>query len=156
MYLPPSKHFLNKMYKNFDTNLIAHYWLMHDVFFDPKFYFDSNNDLHEFYDESDHVGLKNHFISSGWEEGRFPFKVSVDKFFYIETYPDVKNYAGSSEEHFLAHGYKEGRLPYIHNNLKLDSYNKQLTFLDPGSKIIENKKEMYHHYALVGYHLLIK
>ena len=47
------------MYKNFDTNLIAHYWLMHDIF-DPKFYYDSNTDLHEF-NESDHESLKSFY-----------------------------------------------------------------------------------------------
>ena len=155
MYLPPSKQFLKQKYKNFDKNFIAHYWLMNDLFFDSEYYYDSNADLNESFDKTDHESLRNHYIYSGWEEGRFPFKVSVDKFFYIETYPDVKNFAGSTEEHFLAHGYKEGRLPYIHN-LELESYNKQLSFLDPGSKAIENKQEMYQHYAFVGYHLLIK
>ena len=155
MYLPPSLTFLEKKFKNISANNLTHYWLMHDVYFDADYYFNTNLDLHDAFDKSDLEGLKNHYIYSGWREGRFPFKVAVDQFFYIETYPDVQNYPGAPEEHFLAHGYKEGRLPYIHK-LELDNYNLQLSFLDPGSELMKNKKQMYQHYASIGYHLLIK
>jgi hypothetical protein len=60
---------------------------------------------------------KDHFVSSGYFEGRRPGKVVVDETFYINKYPDVAEgiefeEIDSAQEHFDAHGYLEGRLPF--------------------------------------------
>jgi len=154
MYLPPSKSFLKKRFRNFDKNQVAQMWVLKNTFFDEKFYYKNNPDLHEKYKKDDHDGLFSHFIFNGWEEGRFPFDVRVDEVFYKLNYKDVLNFPGTCQEHFTKHGYKEGRLPYM-PALDLDDYNHQLFLQNPNSKKIKSKKEMYEHYLESGYHDLI-
>jgi hypothetical protein len=60
---------------------------------------------------------KEHFIRSGYFEGRRPGKVLVDDEFYVATYPDAAEGIEfgdfvSAQEHFERHGWTEGRLPY--------------------------------------------
>jgi hypothetical protein len=60
---------------------------------------------------------KEHFVSSGYFEGRLPSKVVVDEEFYIARYPDVaegidEGEINSAQEHFESHGFAEGRLPF--------------------------------------------
>jgi hypothetical protein len=60
---------------------------------------------------------KEHFVSSGYFEGRLPSKVVVDEEFYISHYPDVADgidggEINSAQEHFESHGLTEGRLPF--------------------------------------------
>ncbi|PYF07465.1 hypothetical protein C8J30_11716 [Rhodobacter viridis] len=58
-----------------------------------------------------------HYIASGYFEGRLPCAVTVDEAWYFETYPDVAaaHAAGevsSATQHFLLYGYAEGRKPH--------------------------------------------
>ena len=60
---------------------------------------------------------KQHFITSGYFEGRLPKKITVDEAFYCATYPDVatgieEGFFDSAQEHFDQAGVKEGRLPF--------------------------------------------
>lgn len=59
---------------------------------------------------------RDHFVASGYFEGRLPCEVAVDEDWYFKTYPDIAaavkaGEVGSAREHFLAFGYAEGRLP---------------------------------------------
>jgi hypothetical protein len=60
---------------------------------------------------------KEHFIKSGYFEGRQPGQVKVDEKFYMLKYLDIAEamHSGdfdSVQEHFDRHGWSEGRLPY--------------------------------------------
>jgi hypothetical protein len=63
------------------------------------------------------ASARQHFIDSGYFEGRLPFPISVDEKWYLANYPDVAASvrAGgepSAQAHFVQGGYREGRLPY--------------------------------------------
>lgn len=154
MYLPPSKSFLIKKFRNFSRNYPAQMLALGNTYFDSLYYYSKNEDLHETYKKSDNKGLWSHYITNGWEEGRFPFQVEVDEVFYNENYPDARLYDGSPQEHFVKHGYKEGRLPYMFT-LNLESYNSKLFLVNPHEKLLSNNQEMYSHFKEQGYHLLI-
>ncbi len=51
---------------------------------------------------------KEHFVGSGYFEGRWPFDIPVDEDWYTATYTDVPT---SGTVHFQKFGYWEGRLP---------------------------------------------
>jgi len=60
---------------------------------------------------------RDHYVSTGYFEGRFPRPFVVDERWYVTTYPDVAMAIGTgklkkAQDHFEAEGYKEGRLPY--------------------------------------------
>jgi len=154
MYLPPSKTFLQKKIKGFSTNKIAHSQALMNTYFDHEFYYQNYEDLHGTIDKDNVNALWNHYVNSGWEEGRFPFQVVVDEIFYIENYPDTSNFDGSMNEHFTRHGYKEGRLPYL-IELDLDSYCKRMSIILPDEAHPKDKQEMYKHFKFIGYHSLL-
>jgi len=57
-----------------------------------------------------------HYVSTGYFEGRLPRSIKVDEAWYLQTYPDVAvaMRAGaftSAKQHFQSNGYQEGRLP---------------------------------------------
>ena len=58
---------------------------------------------------------RNHFIHSGYFEGRLPSAPEFDEAWYLAQYPDVaegigKGEIASARQHFLEHGHEEGRL----------------------------------------------
>lgn len=57
---------------------------------------------------------RNHFIHSGYFEGRLPRDPDLDEAWYLEQYPDVaegitRGEIESARQHFMEHGYEEGR-----------------------------------------------
>ena len=59
---------------------------------------------------------KDHFLSSGYFEGRLPFPIPVDEAWYLEQNPGVakaiaRGTLKSAQQHFNDSGYREGRLP---------------------------------------------
>jgi hypothetical protein len=57
---------------------------------------------------------RNHFIHSGYFEGRLPRAPDFDEQWYLAEYPDVadgitKGEIESARQHYLEHGYQEGR-----------------------------------------------
>ena len=59
---------------------------------------------------------KQHFVESGYFEGRRPGRVAVDENWYSRAYPDVSESVefgeiGSCQEHFDRYGEREGRFP---------------------------------------------
>ncbi len=60
---------------------------------------------------------KQHFIDSGYVEGRLPGEMPVDEKWYLAAYPDVADGVedglfSSCAEHFRLYGYSEGRIPF--------------------------------------------
>jgi hypothetical protein len=84
---------------------------------DEAWYKATYPDVGEAIDAGEIGSAKEHFISSGYFEGRRPAKVTVDAEFYLARYPDVAegvefNEIASAQEHFDSHGFAEGRLPF--------------------------------------------
>lgn len=154
MYLPPSKKFLQKNFKNIIDNEYAISMVLTNTYFDSEYYYKKNEDLQEHFEKNNFRALWTHYVQSGWEEGRFPFEVVVDEIFYTNTYPDVISFKGSVADHFYNYGYHEGRLPYQFK-LNLEDYIKRLSILDASSLSPNNEKEMYQHFKESGYHKLL-
>ncbi len=62
---------------------------------------------------------RDHFINSGYFEGRWPGPITVDEDWYLATYPEVARavqdgVVESAQRHFEQNGYKEGRRPWGH------------------------------------------
>jgi hypothetical protein len=60
---------------------------------------------------------RQHFIVSGYFEGRLPNPLKVDEEWYLKQNPDVresvrKGVVPSGQDHFEQDGYREGRLPF--------------------------------------------
>ncbi|MGE0418522.1 MAG: hypothetical protein AB7O80_17110 [Acetobacteraceae bacterium] len=60
---------------------------------------------------------REHFVNSGYFEGRWPSPVAVDEEWYLATYPEVgravrEGVVESAQRHFEQNGYKEGRRPW--------------------------------------------
>jgi hypothetical protein len=94
--------------------LMAHY--LKDSFFDERLYLETNPDV----DHAIRIGnirdALDHYISTGYYEGRSPGLCPVDREWYERHYPDVyraiKNgLLVDSAEHFHQTGYEEGRAP---------------------------------------------
>lgn len=59
---------------------------------------------------------KQHFVESGYFEGRFPSEPQVDEKWYLSEHKDVaeavrEGKMESATQHFVSSGYLEGRLP---------------------------------------------
>ena len=57
---------------------------------------------------------RNHFVHSGYFEGRLPHAPEFDEGWYLAQYPDIaegiaKGEIVSARQHYLEHGYQEGR-----------------------------------------------
>jgi len=60
---------------------------------------------------------REHYVETGYFEGRFPRKILVDEQWYVATYSDVaeaikRGRFVKAQEHYEKDGYREGRLPY--------------------------------------------
>lgn len=62
------------------------------------------------------ASAREHYITSGYFENRFPFAIDVNEAWYLAEYPDVAEAirtgaVSSAAQHFESNGFKEGRLP---------------------------------------------
>jgi len=62
------------------------------------------------------ASARQHFVTYGYEEGRWPFEMMVDEEWYLSRYKDVarsisNGTLGSAKDHFKMVGYQEGRFP---------------------------------------------
>ena len=84
---------------------------------DEQWYLRQYEDVARAVDGGSIKSAKEHFINSGYFEGRLPCPLAVDEGWYLQQYPDVaagvKNgTVASAQRHFMSEGYREGRLPF--------------------------------------------
>ncbi len=84
--------------------------------FDEAFYRATYPDLDAAARSGEIPDLHQHFIDSGFIEGRFGAAAAVDEQFYKAAYPDVGEAVArgelvSAQEHYLRSGAGEGRVP---------------------------------------------
>ena len=63
------------------------------------------------------ASAREHYVTSGYFENRFPHAIRVNEAWYLAEYPDVAEalragLVSSATEHFESDGFKEGRLPW--------------------------------------------
>jgi hypothetical protein len=84
--------------------------------FDEAYYLSENSDLAAAKDADPKFEPHEHFIRSGYIEGRKPAVFEIDKRWYLRTYPDVaaaveQGLPASASEHFNRTGWPELRAP---------------------------------------------
>jgi hypothetical protein len=85
--------------------------------FDEKFYLTTYPDVAKAIKTGDLASGLQHYIATGYFEGRSPKKLIVDERFYLQENPDVadairRGQLRNAQEHFEATGFREGRAPY--------------------------------------------
>lgn len=90
--------------------------LLRSVPVDEEWYLTEYPDIAEAVAQQEVKSARNHFIDSGYFEGRLPGPLVVDEAWYLKEYPDVaegieRGDIQSAQQHFLEHGYEEGRSP---------------------------------------------
>ena len=83
---------------------------------DEDFYLRQNPDVLEKVKSGELRSGKQHYISAGYFEDRFPRAIHVDEPWYLSEYLDVRQAMSdggltSARQHFERDGFKEGRLP---------------------------------------------
>jgi hypothetical protein len=86
------------------------------ISFDEDYYLRHNSDVAEKVNTGELACGRQHYISAGYFEDRFPRAIPVDEPWYLLQYPDVKaavlaGVFASARQHFEQEGFKEGRLP---------------------------------------------
>lgn len=71
--------------------------------------------------------LHQHFVETGYFEGRLGAPAAVDEAFYVATYPDVavaieRGEVGSAGEHYARSGAAEGRVPSAALKPEIDAW----------------------------------
>jgi hypothetical protein len=84
---------------------------------DEAWYRDAYPDVDEAIRKGTVPSAQDHFVSSGYFEGRKRGRVLADEKWYLAEYPDVAEGIElgefmSAQQHFDYHGEKEGRLPH--------------------------------------------
>ena len=108
-----NKPFVKMSYENFE-NLLRK--LLHAVQIDEEWYRRNYPDVDQAIREGIVQNARDHFVDSGYFEGRLPCEIDVDEDWYFTTYPDIaeavkSGQVDSAKAHFMAFGYAEGRLP---------------------------------------------
>ena len=84
--------------------------------FDPAFYLAENEDIRAAYEAGQITDLHQHYINTGYLEGRFGAAPPVDEAFYAATYKDIipairRGDILSGSDHYVRSGAAEGRIP---------------------------------------------
>lgn len=95
--------------------------------FNEAFYKQTYPDIAEAHAAGSIPDLHQHFVESGYFEGRFGAAPEVDEAFYTSTYKDVgqavlRGDIASGLEHYLRSGAAEGRLPREEAREELDAW----------------------------------
>ena len=95
--------------------------------FDEAFYREANPDLAAAADAGQIPDLHQHFVDSGYFEGRFGSRPEVDEVFYTTQYRDVgqavlRGDVASGAEHYLRSGAGEGRIPRAAARPEIDAW----------------------------------
>jgi hypothetical protein len=91
--------------------------MLRTVAVDEAWYRDAYPDVDEAIRNGELRTARDHFVASGYFEGRKCGRVFVDEKWYLTEYPDVAEGIElgefmSAQQHFDSHGEKEGRLPH--------------------------------------------
>lgn len=83
---------------------------------DEDYYLRRNPDVLDKVRVGELHSAKQHYVSFGYFEDRFPRAIPVDETWYLAEYPDVQEAVSggsfiSARQHFEQEGFKEGRLP---------------------------------------------
>jgi hypothetical protein len=84
--------------------------------FDEHWYVSKYPDVKEAWEKGQIKDLREHFLTSGYFEGRFPNELAVDEKWYLDKYEDVRDAiasgkAASAAQHYFKNGQFEGRSP---------------------------------------------
>jgi hypothetical protein len=95
--------------------------------FDAEFYRTTYPDVAAAHAAGDITDLREHYIRSGYFEGRLGAAPDVDEAFYTATYPDVgRAIAGgeiaSGTDHYIRSGASEGRIPREDARVAIDAW----------------------------------
>ena len=87
------------------------------VFVDEEWYLQQYTDVVDGIKQGVVKDAKDHFVESGYFEGRLPFSIEVDDEWYLNQNPDVvlaiaEGKFVNATDHFISNGYNEGRLPH--------------------------------------------
>ncbi len=99
-------------YRNNKPFAFEDYFLTKNSIFDANFYWQTHSDLQSTFQADDLDGLRNHWLTSGLQEGRRP-SVLFDARYYSDRFPALAN-AGITTpqgllQHFIDSGFQEGR-----------------------------------------------
>lgn len=107
--------------------------LLVQVEVDEDWYLSSNQDVKAAVRAGSIKSGRDHYISEGYFENRFPRPIQVDEEWYLDQYPDVvaaisAGALKSATHHFESDGFREGRLPeagwsLLRPNTKTRSYS---------------------------------
>ena len=91
-------------------------YLLAQVEVDEEWYRSSYRDVDDAINAGEVKSAKDHYMTAGYFENRFPHAIKVDERWYVEEYPDVASAIqqgafSSASQHFQKDGFKEGRLP---------------------------------------------
>ncbi len=85
--------------------------------FDEQWYLKNNPDVAAAVRAKKISSGHDHYVTTGYFEGRLPYEIDVDEEYYFSKNDDVKKAARakkvkSAKEHWYSNGMKEGRDPY--------------------------------------------
>ena len=104
---------------------------VHHAPFDPHFYLATYPDVAEAHRAGTVTDLHEHYIETGYFEGRVGAPGNVDEPFYAAEYPDVAKAVqdglfSTGSEHYVRSGAAEGRLPNSEVRRDVDSWAQLL------------------------------
>jgi hypothetical protein len=100
--------------------------------FDPDWYRGAYPDVADGIEAKVVSSELDHFVKSGYLEGRFPGIEDVDEAWYLRTYPDVaravaSGVIASAHVHYHNNGYQEGRAPNPTAAAELAAWHRALS-----------------------------
>ncbi len=95
--------------------------------FSEEFYLEQYPDLAEAYAAGKIPNLRQHFLDSGYLEGRIGNPPDVDEAYYLTNYKDVGKAVASGDvangaEHYMRAGAAEGRVPNASTRQTIDNW----------------------------------
>jgi hypothetical protein len=123
-----------------------------NIFFDAKYYLQSNPDVLQAITMGLIPDAKFHFDNFGWKEGRDP-NATFDVSYYLEENPDVLAAGVNPLDHFIQFGAAEGRLPNADfvsfEDFDTDAYAAANPDLEAAG--LTTPAQLYAHFATYGF-----
>jgi len=103
-----------KLNNSYDEILDIIRLLLRGVRVDETWYLNEYPDIADALAAGEVKSARQHFVNSGYFEGRLPCPLEIDEAWYLAEYPDVADGIArgdiqSARQHFLEYGYEEGR-----------------------------------------------